>query len=324
MLVLDHRISGLFNKRIWLHSPWQWTIGTKMTQMHEDEFPIDAILVRRLLDLQCSQWAHLQLEKVISSGTDHALFRLGTEFVIRLPRLDGAVNNINKEWEWLPKLAPFLKIPISIPLFKGSPTDFYPWPWIVSPWHQGSNPPFEKENEYEQLAKDMASFLNEFHKIPLADGPYSRRGVPLKTFDEETRNAIHQLDGKIDTEQVTKVWEYFLGLPYWQNMPVWVHGDLLPGNILIENNRLSAIIDFSDVGIGDPACDLIMVWSLFNKQSRNVFRKYLHEVDDQTWQRGQGLALSIALIILPYYWHTNPGLVCVAKNMLKSVLAEMP
>lgn len=291
--------------------------------MHENEFFIDTKLVHRLLDSQCRQWTHLSLESVISSGTDHALFRLGKELVIRLPRLDGAINNINKEWEWLPQISPFLKTPISEPLFKGTSTEFYPYPWLVSPWHQGSNPLLEQENEYEQLAKDLASFINQFHTIPLVNGPYSRRGVPLKAFDEETRNAIQQLDGEIRTKQVTKIWEHFLELPYWQKAPVWVHGDLLPGNIIIDNNRLNAVIDFSDLGVGDPACDLIVAWSLFNRNSRIVFKKHLLDLDEQTWQRGQGLALSIALIILPYYKHTNPGLVSVAKNMLRNVLDEM-
>ena len=288
--------------------------------MHENEFSIDEKLVYRLLNSQCRQWAHLSLQSVTSSGTDHALFRLGKDLVIRLPRLDGAINNINKEWEWLPQISPFLKTSISEPLFKGDPTEFYPYSWLVSPWHQGANPPLEKENEYAQLAKDLASFLNQFHAIPLENGPYSRRGVPLKVFDEETRNAIQQLDGEIRTKQVTEIWEHFLELPYWQKTLVWVHGDLLPGNVIIENTRLSAIIDFSDLGVGDPACDLIVAWSLFNKSSRNVFKEHLHDIDEQTWQRGRGLALSIALIILPYYKHTNPGLVSVAKNMLKNVI----
>lgn len=288
-------------------------------KMHDGEFEIDESLVRVLLKQQCPQWASLPLQRLITSGTDHALFRLGNEYVVRLPRLEGANEKLNKEWEWIPRLSEFLKIPISKPVFKGTPAHSYPSLWYIARWNEGHVPQFEQENEYEFLAKDLALFINELHEVKLTNGPLSRRGVPLKKLDDETRNAILQLKDDIDTLSVATLWNQLSIIPYWKKDPVWIHGDLLPGNILVQNNRLSAVIDFSDVGMGDPACDFIIAWSLLNPRSRSIFKHHLKNVDEDTWQRGRGWALSIALIILPYYRDTNPTLAAVARQILKNI-----
>ena|SRR3990167_2299637 len=291
-----------------------------MTKMHENELEIDEALVRALLKEQYPQWADLHLQHIKSSGTDNALFRLGDDYVVRLPRVDWAVKSIDKEYEWVPSIAEFLKIPVSEPLFKGNPSKLYSSAWMITKWNDGHNPDFEKENEYEALAKDMADFLNELHGIKLAGGPASRRGVPLKQLDEQTGKAIGELAGEIDIPAITSIWKQLSNIPSWDKEPVWVHGDFLPGNVLVQNNRLSAVIDFSDVGIGDPACDLVIAWSLLNANSRNVFKQHLQSIDENTWQRGRGWALSIALIMLPYYKHTNPVLAKLARRVIENVL----
>jgi aminoglycoside phosphotransferase (APT) family kinase protein len=290
--------------------------------MHENEYKIDENLVRTLLSKQAPQWARLSLKVINSSGTAHALYRLGSEYVVRLPRLEGATDKIHKECEWLPRLAPLLNVPISEPIFKGSPTEAYPSYWIVAKWNEGLNPSFEIKDEYNLLARDLALFLNRMHEIRLPHGPFSRRGLPLKEVDEEVRQAIGELDGEVDISAVTTLWNQLSNLPYWSQDPVWVHGDLLPGNILIQNSRLSGVIDFSDVGRGDPACDLIVAWSLLNSNSRRVFRDHLEYIDDLTWERGRGWALSIALIILPYYKYTNPALSSVARRMIENLTRQ--
>lgn len=296
--------------------------------MHENEFEIDEDFVCSLLKSQCPEWAHLPLKPIVSSGTDNALFRLGDSYIVRLPRIEwepGSNNkSINKEYEWLPKIIRFLKTSISEPVFKGNSDQFYPWSWLITKWNEGHNPDFEKENEYALLAKDLAHFLNELHRITLTNGPLSRRGVPLNTkiVDEETRNAISRLKEEIDTQAVTALWNQLVNIPAWHKNPVWIHGDFLPGNILVEHDRLSAVLDFTDVGIGDPACDFIIAWSLFNTHSRKIFRENLENIDHDTWERGRGWALSIALIMLPYYKQTNPTLTTLARRMIASVLSE--
>jgi aminoglycoside phosphotransferase (APT) family kinase protein len=290
--------------------------------MHQHEIKIDKMLVHHLIKEQCPQWQHLPLTPLVSSGTDHALFRLGHEYVIRLPRIDWAVASLDKEFKWLGQIATFLKTPISTPVYKGHPDKSYPWPWIVLEWNQGHNPEFETGNEYEYLAQDLAIFLNELHVIKLPNGPLSRRGVPLKELDEETTKAIGELKEDIDVPSVSTLWHQLSQISSWTHEPVWIHGDFLPGNILVQNNRLSAVIDFSDLGIGDPACDMIIAWALFNSHSRNVFRNHLKNIDNNTWERGRGWALSIALIMLPYYKHSNPTLAKLAKRIIENVLNE--
>jgi aminoglycoside phosphotransferase (APT) family kinase protein len=290
-----------------------------MIKMHENEFTIDEYLVRLLLKSQCPQWANLPLKTIPSSGTDHALYRLGRRFVVRLPRLDGAAKNINKEYEWVPKLAEQLEIPISKPLFKGKPNEYYPSSWLVVQWLEGHNPIFEKENEHHQLAKDLAYFLNDLHRVKLSQGPSSRRGVPLCQLDEETKKALDALKKEMDIRDITALWNELSTIPSFDQNPVWIHGDFLPGNILVQHNRLNSVIDFSDVGLGDPACDLVIAWSLLKPHSRRIFREHLENIDDNTWERGRGWALSIALIMLPYYKHSNPILASLAKQMIENV-----
>lgn len=295
-----------------------------MVKMHKNEWDIDATLVRYLVEKQCPQWTNLSIEPVVSSGTDNALFHLGQEYIVRLPRLDGGTPNINKECEWLPKLATFLPFPISMPEYKGHPDDAYPYAWTIAKWNKGNTPEFEKGNEFIELAKDLAKFINALHAINLPNGPLSRRGIPLNSevLDLEVGDAIAQLKDEMDTLTITALWQELSNIPYWPKDPVWIHGDLLPGNILVEQNRLSAVIDFSDVGIGDPACDLIPAWSLFNDETRMIFKNHLNDIDEDTWQRGRGWALSIALIALPYYKHSNPVFASVAKTMLEQVLVD--
>lgn len=299
-----------------------------MKKMHEHEFEINENLVQSLLTNQCLKWSNLPLRQVISSGTDNALFRLGNEYIIRLPRIEwspGSINqSINKEYEWVPKIAQLLKTLISEPIFKGNPDKLYPWAWTINKWNEGQTPDFEKENEYELLAKDLAEFLNELHSIRLPEGPYSRRGVSIKEINEETIKAINSLKGDIDTQKVFSLWEQLINVPLWNKDPVWVHGDFLPGNILIKNNRLSAVIDFTEVGIGDPACDLIIAWSLFNENSRKIFKANLKNIDENTWKRGIAWALSIALIMLPYYKNSNPVLIFLSKRMINNIFLHTP
>ena len=290
-----------------------------MAKMHADEFEIDIPLVQRLLAKQFPHWANLPLKPVPSAGTDNALYRLGKDMVVRLPRIDWAVGNVDKEFKWLPKLAPFLPVSIPTPLELGVPTKDYPWPWSVYRWLEGSNPIVGQIPDPLLMTNDLIAFIHALHKIDLPNGPISNRGVPLERQDTETRKALQQLDGMIDVAAVTAIWEAALQVPNWTRSPVWVHGDLSPGNLLIQNGRLSAVIDFGNLGIGDPACDLIVAWNLLPAQIRHAFRTGLG-VDEATWQRGCGWALSNALIALPYYKDTNPALANNARHVIQEIV----
>ncbi len=241
--------------------------------------------------------------------------------VVRLPRIDWAVENVDKEFKWLPQLAPLLPVSIPVPLGKGAPTKEYPWPWSVYRWLEGSNPIVGHLPDPVLFTHDLVALIQALHKVDLQSGPTSSRGVPLEKQDAETRKALRQLEGMVDVPAVTALWGKALKIPPWSKPPVWVHGDLSPGNLLIQNGRLSAVIDFGNLGIGDPACDLLIAWNLLPAQLRQSFRMELG-VDDATWERGKGWALSIAIIALPYYKDTNPVLANNARHVMQEIIED--
>jgi aminoglycoside phosphotransferase (APT) family kinase protein len=293
--------------------------------MHENEVHTDEKLVRRLLATQFPQWKDLSIRYVPSSGTDNALYRIGDELVVRLPRIDWAIGQIEKEFQWMPKLASYLPLAIPVPLEMGKPGGGYPWNWSVYRWLDGENPTADYMADPRQAAIDLAEFLIALQDIDTTGGPLVKendlRGEPLSSRDEATREAIKALNGLIDTKAVTKVWENALQSSEWNHAPVWFHGDVLPGNLLFKNEKLSAVIDFGGLGVGDPACDLMIAWNLFTRESRNTFRSTLR-LDDATWVRGRGHALSQALIFIPYYMKTNPIGVKNAWRTINEVLSD--
>lgn len=293
--------------------------------MHANEVHTDAHLVRRLLAAQFPQWANLPLSPIPSAGTDNAIYRLGDDSVVRLPRIDWAVGQAEKERRWLPRLAPHLPLTIPEQVALGEPGAGYPWPWSIYRWLPGESATLERLNDPCQAATQLAQFVTALWRVDTTDGlpaaEHNLRGAPLALRDEPTRAAIAALAGVIDTGKATAVWESALEVPDWEGEPVWFHGDLLCGNVLIERGQLSAVIDFGGLAVGDPACDLMIAWSLFSGASREAFRAET-AVDEATWLRGWGHALSQAVIFIPYYWHTNPLGVKNARRMLEELLAE--
>jgi aminoglycoside phosphotransferase (APT) family kinase protein len=295
-------------------------------KMHADELDIDADLVRRLLGAQFPRWANLPLERVVSSGTDNAIFRLGPELAVRLPRIEWAVGQVEIENRWLPKLASYLPLATPILLAMGEPSEEYPWRWAVYRWLEGGSASTAFLADPCEAARALAHFLRTLQTLDPAGGPPARRGVHPAVQDAETRAAISQLleKGVYDAATlrvVTQIWEATLMAPRWDREPVWVHGDMLPGNVLVSNGRLSAVIDFAGTGLGDPACDLMIAWGLFTGDSREVFQSEMG-VDDATWERGRGWALTQALLFVPYYLETNPVGVADALRTIDEILKE--
>jgi aminoglycoside phosphotransferase (APT) family kinase protein len=294
--------------------------------MHADEADIDAALVGRLIEDQFPRWAGLPLEPVRSAGTDNALFRLGPDMVVRLPRIPGAIEQVEKEHRWLPRLAPQLPIAIPVPLAKGRPGQGYAWEWSVYGWFEGDTATIERIADRRQAATDLGRFVAALQGIDPMGGPppgphNSFRGEPLARRDPETRAAITALRGMLDTDAATSAWEAALRAPAWKGQSVWLHGDLHAANMLAHRGRLSAVIDFGCLGVGDPACDLMPAWTYLSVDTRDPFRAAL-DVDDSTWARGRGWALSFGLIALPYYQRTNPLLAGIARYAVDEVLAD--
>jgi aminoglycoside phosphotransferase (APT) family kinase protein len=294
--------------------------------MHPDEVPTDGFLVRRLLTTQFPHWAELPITPVHSAGTDHVLYRLGDDKVVRLPRIAAAAGQVDKEQQWLPRLAAFLPLAIPVPLAQGEPDTGFPWRWSVYPWLAGETATREHIADLGQFARDLAHFMRALQHIDPTGGPppgahNAFRGVPLAERDSATRTAIAALHGVIDREAATAAWDTALQAPAWSDAPVWIHGDLQAGNLLTVTGHLHAVIDFGCLGVGDPACDLMVAWNLLDAASRSTFRAAL-PVDDATWARGRGWALSFGLIALPYYQYSNPVLASIARYAIDAVLAE--
>lgn len=293
------------------------------TKMHADEIGTDVTLVRRLLAGQFPQWADLSIDLVVSYGTDHDIYRLGDHLAARLPRIGWATKQAAKEAEWLPKLAPHLPLAIPVQLAIGHPAEGYPFDWSVYEWLPGENANGTID-DLDQAAVDLAAFVSALRRVDAAGAhprPPHRRGGPLAEGDEAVRQSIAQLGDRIDGDATLRSWEESLNAPPWEGVEVWVHGDLLPGNLLVVDGRLSAVIDFGGLNVGDPACDLQPAWNVFVGGSRARFRAEL-EVDDASWLRGRGWALYQAVSALPYYWDTNPGMIRQASHALTQVLAD--
>ncbi|MGH3322875.1 MAG: aminoglycoside phosphotransferase family protein [Streptomyces sp.] len=288
-------------------------------KMHADEVSVDSSLVQWLIAAQFPRWAGLPVEPIDSAGTSNAMYRLGPDMVVRLPRLPGAAGDVEKEHRWLPRLAPLLPFHVPVPLGKGSPALSYPWPWSVYRWLDGENPSVGRIAEPGLLAKDLAEFVTALHRIDPTDGPPSYRSEPLADRDTATRAAIAELRGIVDTEAATTTWEAALRVPEWSGPAVWLHADLQPGNLLMDRGRLSAVIDFECLGLGDPAVDLISAWYLLPADARGAFRAAL-AADDAAWARGRGWALSTALMELQHYRQTNPVMATIARHVIREVL----
>ncbi|HTN80410.1 MAG TPA: aminoglycoside phosphotransferase family protein [Acidimicrobiales bacterium] len=294
-------------------------------RMHPDELDLDDEVVRRLLREQHPQWADLPIERVVSSGTDNAMFRLGDSMVARLPRVERAVPRLETELAWLPALAPHLPIATPQPLATGTPNDVFPWTWAVLSWIDGVNAFDAAIPDLSQAVHDVAAVMRALWQIDPSDGPRARegrRGTPLATTEAQTRRAIEQSQGLVDTRMVLSAWEEALRAPEWNRDPVWFHGDIARGNLLVRDGRIAALIDFGSIAVGDPACDLVIAWDLFDAETRPVLRAAL-DVDDATWDRGRGWALCTAMWALPYYLHTNPPMVRQARSKIAQVLADM-
>lgn len=291
-------------------------------RMHAEEVATDVALVRRLLAAQFPAWAALPLARVPSWGTDNALFRLGDAMVVRVPRIHWAVPAIEKERRWLPWLTPRLPVAIPRPLAFGAPGEGYPFPWSVHGWIHGENPRVDKLDDPRALAADLAGFLLALRSIDPDGGPPS--GSPAQRRDPAVRAAIEALSSmdEIDVPRVTAAWDAALRVPTWPGEPVWMHGDLAPGNVLVADGRLVAVIDWGGVGVGDPADDCFIAWNLLPAIVRDEFHAMLG-VDDDTRARGRGRALAQALVQLPYYRETNPPLAASARHVIADVLADV-
>ncbi len=270
-------------------------IGVNMTDI-DRPFNITLALVCKLIAEQFPEFAHLNIQPVKIQGHDNRTFRLGPDMLVRMPTEESYALKVPKEQVLLPQLKPHLSVPIPIPLKMGSPSKDFPFPFSIYKWLKGESVNSLDLNAHslESIALELAQFLKELQSIDTVEGPAPGlhnwyRGEHISVYDEGARTQIAQLDGVIDSNKALKLWDA-ASQTKWSNDSVWIHGDFATGNILMHNGKLSGIIDFGGLGIGDPACDLVIAWTFLKGKSRKMFIEKM-SLDADTWLRAKAWAL---------------------------------
>jgi aminoglycoside phosphotransferase (APT) family kinase protein len=261
---------------------------------------IDERLVHTLLREQFPAWAALPLRAVARGGNDHRMFRLGDELVVRLPSAPGYVPQVTKEQQWLPRLAPYVPLPIPEVRGAGRASEAFPAPWSVYGWIDGSPLGDAVVDDPVRLAADLATFQRALRESPPAGAPRAGvhsayRGGPLSHWDDEVGNILGRLDGA-ERKRAAAIWRDALAARF-DAPAVWVHGDVSVNNLLVDAGRLSAVLDFGCAAVGDPACDTTPVWTWLSGAARATYRREL-ALDEATWARGRGWAVWKALIMI--------------------------
>ncbi|MDX8353678.1 aminoglycoside phosphotransferase family protein [Cognatiyoonia sp. IB215182] len=279
---------------------------------------LNAALVETLIADQFPDWAHLPIRPVEPQGWDNRTFRLGDEMLARLPSAARYAAQTAKEQRWLPELRRHLPLLIPEPVASGQPSSIYPFSWTIMRWLPGEAVGEADPATQSSIAGDLAQFLNALRDAPTADAPGPGqhnfyRGGDLRIYDQEVRHCLAQLGENVDAKAILRIWEKACH-SQWLSPPVWVHGDVAAGNLLLRSGRLGAAIDFGCCGIGDPACDLTIAWTLFDTPARKVFRDGIN-LDPQTWARATGWAIWKALLQICQGQ-------AIGQNTLTAVLAE--
>jgi aminoglycoside phosphotransferase (APT) family kinase protein len=305
--------------------------------LHSDEIPIDAELVRGLVSRAMPAYADAPVRRLASSGSTNALFRLGDDLLVRLPRQPGGSATISKEATWLPVLGPLL--PVSVPdvVAVFEPGGGYPERWSVVRWLDGAHPEVVDpatsiDPRREDLAKSLAAVVRALRRAELPTGAVnvpdllSYRGEPLATMDHATRENLERCrsleDFDFDLDAAERIWAEAMTLPGAadRTTPRWYHGDLAAENLLMRDGALNAVLDFGGLSVGDPTVDLVVAWEVLDPPARELFRRQVG-VDDATWLRGRAWALSITLMIW-YYWTTMPERRARCMAVGRNVLAD--
>ncbi|QKE83132.1 aminoglycoside phosphotransferase family protein [Arthrobacter sp. NEB 688] len=263
---------------------------------------ITEALVRRLVDAQLPPWAGLPVRAVPRQGHDNRTFRLGDDLAVRLPSHERYVAGIAKEDAVLPHLAAHLPVAVPVPVATGRPGEGFPFPWSVRRWLEGETPDHVDALDRMLLAADLGTVLRRLREVPAAAGPPAgehsfHRGGDLRVYAHEVEDVLAERPGDVDPATCRAVWQRATGST-WSADPVWVHGDVAVGNLLVHDGRLSALIDFGTCAVGDPACDLVVAWTLFDATERRVFREAV-DLPDDVWERARGWALWKALVTDP-------------------------
>lgn len=286
---------------------------------------IDADLVRRLIAAQFPRWRDLPVTPVAVDGWDNRTYRLGDDMAVRLPTGPGYAPAVAKERRWLPILAPSLPVAVPTILGNGLPDLGYPFEWSVRAWLPGRTADPAHIDDLPAFAVAVAEFIRALQRCDTTDGPAGGahsfwRGTSVAHYEAEALRSLDLLDGVVDRTRALAVWQATLAAE-WRGTPVWFHGDIAEGNLLVEDGKLTAVIDFGTSGVGDPACDLVIAWTMFDDASRTAFRDAL-DADDGMWARARGWALWKAMLVLAKVIDTDPEDAAGTRTVIEKVLDD--
>ncbi len=281
--------------------------------------------VRRLVGRQFPQWAGLPVEPVANGGWDNWTFHLGAGMLVRLPSAPEYALAVDKEHRWLPALAAQLPLPVPVPLGKGEPGAGYPYSWSIYQWLAGEPASADRIADPVRFAVDLAGFLAALRSIDTAGGPRPGkhnwfRGGTLRTYDGMAQSALTELAGHVDTGLAREIWQDALDT-HWDGVQNWFHGDMAEGNLLLKGGQLAAVIDFGTCGVGDPACDLAIAWTLLTADGRQAFRERL-AVGQAEWARGRGWALWKTLATCAHTLGDEDEEAANARRVLDEIFSE--
>jgi aminoglycoside phosphotransferase (APT) family kinase protein len=303
--------------------------------MHDDELDVDEGLVRQLLGTLSPSYAGLPLHRFPSTGSTNALFRLGDELLVRVPRQPGGTETIEKEQRWLPYVARSLPVAVPEIVAVGEPAAGYPEKWSVVRFVDGEPPtlPAVGEAPRHDLARDLAAVVTALRGLPVPpqarEDPRLRwyRGEPLAAFDDDLHAWLEMCRSNpaldLDLDEVAAAWGAALALPASHEPvePHWYHGDLVAENLLVRDGRLAAVLDFGALSVGSPAVDLVVAWELLDAGARTTFRDAVGVTEDE-WRIARGWALALGVMAFPYYWHSMPERCAQRLFMARQVLAD--
>lgn len=275
------------------------------------KFDVDVPLVERLVASQFPQWADLPIRPVDNDGWDNWTFHLGDRMKVRLPSAAGYAEQAEKEARWLPKLARQLPLPVPAPIGLGQPGEGFPWSWSISDWLEGEPATRERVDDPVQFGWDVAKFLTALQAIDTDGGPppgmhnYFRGADVVNVYGEEAWRSVDRIADMIDAPAAHEVLDAAAEAKF-TGTPVWVHGDIAAGNLLVDGGRLCAVIDFGCCAVGDPACDLVLAWVFLDGPAREAFRLAM-AADDATWARARGWALWKAALLVANNAVINPA-----------------